>query len=75
MSWWFSSYLIIVACYVIIFSVCFSTLYFAFSSLQACLTVVLANLLTGVMSLVPEAEDKQEADEKSILSYAPEWVS
>ncbi|XP_031619894.1 uncharacterized protein LOC116338635 [Contarinia nasturtii] len=42
--------------------------------LKAYLTVILANLLTGVISLVPQAEDKQEVDEKSILSYAPEWA-
>lgn len=46
------------------------------SPLQAYLTIVLANLLSGVTSLVQPAEEKQELSaDASILSYAPEWVS
>lgn len=33
---------------------------------------MLANLLTGITTLVPAAQDKQEQPDASI--YAPEWV-
>lgn len=36
---------------------------------------MLANLLVGVLSLVSPDEEKEQAADASILSYAPGWVS
>lgn len=41
--------------------------------IKAYLTVVLANLLVGVLSLVSPDEEKEQAADASILSYAPGW--